>query len=225
MEAKTCKIILLDDLSPKIEESFQLIRQFCSEKLLQFTILHIIDKEQEAEISKEKISLECYHQKVTQHVHEMSQKWGLDLQLRIEKGSIFETIPLIAKEERANMILFNTHGITQYQERTISNAYRLIEKSIIPIAIIHSCFQNTIEKIVTNTEDNLQQIIDFLSLNIKNIEINTDFNQQNALILYQISALSLYSKEEQKKIEKLIFNDNNVPFICWKKEVFSNYSN
>ncbi|MDD4847793.1 MAG: hypothetical protein PHR53_03385 [Bacteroidales bacterium] len=218
MKPNAFNIILLDDLSPQIEESLSFIQQCGNKHLMNITVLHILDKEHEALFQLQNITNEEAEQTLHQRIQSLSQQWNLDLNLHFEKGNIFETIPKIADDIHAQLILFHPHNITPFQERTASNAFRLIEKSTIPIVVIHSLTAQSFDKIITNSIDNIHKITDLLNINDSVIENMDDCTRwEKALIIFQLPSTMHFTKEQQKSIEKLIFNDAHLPVIFRKE--------
>lgn len=220
MKQSDFRLILLYDLSEKIEESFRFIQHFSKNISLHITILHIIDKEQEAAINKQQISMECYCQNIHQHFQTLPSLPNVTWEVSIEKGNIFDTIPLIAKESQADLILFNTPGLTIFQERSVSNAFRLINKADTPVVIVHSPAPAKMDQIVSNTTCKIDQFNALFDLPFRQIDNLSPQNFiDNSLIVYEIPKSAFSQKEKQKAIEKIIFNEQHLPVICWKSEL------
>lgn len=218
MNPTNCKLILLDDFSANTENVFSFVPNFSNDLIIKFILLHIVDKEQEAQMKKDNYSFALQFQRFESRAEDFSEKYSLNIETIIQKGTIFETIPKIADNEKADLILFNSPGISKFQERIGSNAFRLIEKSNVPVAIVHSNCPMKIEKIVTNTKSNINNIVDLFKLPTEIIEkLSAQTKIENALIVYEIPKSALHQKEEQKNIEHLIFNQMNLPVICLKK--------
>lgn len=220
MKSTNYKLILLDDLSDNIENACLFASNFNKAVNIEFIILHVVDKEQEAQMDKENSSINLLFQELQQRAENFSQKYQLNITPRIEKGNIFETIPKFAEKEKADLILFNSPGITKFQKRIGSNAFRLIRNSTIPVAIIHPNYEMTIKKIVyfsTNLMDKyIKKIADIFNVPYSNIEFTEKSDYNNTLLVYAIPKAAFKIKELQKDFEKLIFNSENRPVICLK---------
>lgn len=220
MKSKSFKIIVLDDFSDNVESVFHFTTYFNKSVSLKVILLHIVDRENIAKMEKMSVSLETNIQTLQQRSEIFSKKFNVPIVPKIEQGNIFDTSPEVATHEKADFIAFCTTGITSLQKLIRSNAFRLIEKSSIPIAILQANYPQPLEKMITNSETDVDDFINLFQLPLQTVEKFSHLTNYNkALLLYKIPNATPIQKEEQKLIEQVIFNEQKLPVIFWKSNI------
>lgn len=92
----------------------------------QIYLLHVVSKDKLVETNKEKLN---------QIAATLKQKSGVQVNIIVKKGNIFDDIGEVAKEIGANLILMGTHGVKGIQHLVGSYALKVIMNSEVPFII------------------------------------------------------------------------------------------
>lgn len=90
-------------------------------------ILHIVRSEKEVDDANKKLALQA---------STLGEKFKIKIQGMCKVGNIFDDIPMVAEEEKAQLVVMGTHGLRGMQFIVGSNALRIISESTVPIIII-----------------------------------------------------------------------------------------
>lgn len=100
-------------------------------------ILHVIDKQTRSWLNKIGKDESYVDEKLLEIADQLKSKHKLIIQTLSKKGDIFKTIPEVAAEIEADLILLGTHGKTGMQKITGSYALKVITRSPSPVIVIH----------------------------------------------------------------------------------------
>jgi nucleotide-binding universal stress UspA family protein len=93
-------------------------------------LLHIVNKEATEEQEKEALK------KLEKQAGEILQKYQIQVQPVVRKGSIFNVISDYASEVKAALVVMGTHGVTGTQKITGSWALKVIIGSKVPFLVV-----------------------------------------------------------------------------------------
>ncbi|MCX6251488.1 MAG: universal stress protein [Bacteroidetes bacterium] len=173
-------------------------------------ILHVIDKQTEATLKKEKLTPDTIDEKLKSYKDLYEQKYNVEIGIMSRKGTIFKVIGKVASELKANLMVLGTHGKQGIQHLFGSHALRVVLDSPCPVVVVQKrTFGEGYKEIVFPISNELEsrQAIDWLVL------ISRLFNSK--IILYQSlesdpalnSRLKIISQQigSYLKIEKVNF--------------------
>lgn len=166
------------------------------------TLIHIVDEDIFSSMlnlfaDKEKqidLLMTGVKVKMKEVAEEVRQKSGLNVQIRIEHGKIYEQVVKVAEELNANFIIMGTNGPTTLRKKFIgSNAVRVINEAHCPVITIkgkeHRSGCNTIVLPLDLTKETKEKVG-------KCIEIARYFNSE-------VKVVSVIETKDEFLINKL----------------------
>lgn len=164
-------------------------------------------------------------------VEKYKDKLNGELSYRFRKGKIYQEISLLAKAEKADLMVIGTHGVSGFEEYWIgSNAYRIVTHSPCPVITLRQQFdvKDKIDKIVipidstSETLDKIKFIRDLAQI----------FNSEVHIIAVYPTLINVLKRKVELNEQKAIkfFKENKIKFVNQKivsdkiTEVIINYS-
>lgn len=92
-------------------------------------LLHIVKNKNEVDSANEKMAAQA-------NVHSVETGYPVKYIARV--GNIFDDIPNVAEEEKAELIVMGTHGLQGMQFIVGSNALRIVTESKVPVVIVQT---------------------------------------------------------------------------------------
>ena len=174
-------------------------------------ILHVIDKQTEATLKKEKLSADVIEEKLKNYKELYEAKFNVDIEILARKGNIFNTIGKVASELKANLMVLGTHGKQGMQYLFGSHALRVVLDSPCPVVVVQKrTFGEGYKEIVFPISNELEsrQAIDWVVLISRlfdskiilyqSLESDPALNSRLKIISQQIST---YLKIEKVNVE------------------------
>lgn len=121
------KIIVPTDFTPV---SFISIRYACEVGKATGSEIHLLH------IVKNRNEVDEANRKMAEQAASFNKEFNCQLQTIARVGNIFDDIPDVAEEEKAELIVMGTHGMQGLQYLVGSNALRVITESKVPIIIV-----------------------------------------------------------------------------------------
>jgi len=136
------------------------------------------------------------------------------LKYKFRKGRVYQEVSLMAKTEKADLIIVGTHGVSGYEEYWIgSNAYRIVTHAPCPVITMRQQFpiRDRIEKIVIPIDGTSETLLklDF----IKNLA--QTFNAEVHVVSVFPTVIEALKRkvEENEKIAIHFLIENKINFV------------
>lgn len=141
------KIIVPSDFSPVADSAISYAIEINKVLNYDIVLLNIAKSEEDVAEANAKLQAQAVGFK---------NKLGVDLQMKVNVGEIFDDIPAAAKELGAELIVMGTHGLRGLMQFIVGgNALRIITKSDMPVIVTQSDNQKTaISKILVSLDLN-----------------------------------------------------------------------
>ncbi len=135
------KIIVPTDFSPVSDVAIRYGAELAASTGSTVHLLHIVKNESDRAAAQKKLD---------DKAAEQTKATGQEMKTIIAVGNIFDDIPQVAADQKAEMIVMGTHGMTGMQFILGSNALRVITESTVPMVIVqhHTTHSATIRKLL-----------------------------------------------------------------------------
>ncbi len=121
------KVIVANDFTPVSQVAARYACQIGAATGSDVYLLHIV---------RNKSELDQANAKLEAHTKDLATETGYGPKYLARVGNIFDDIPHVAEEEKAELIVMGTHGLQGFQFLVGSHALRIVTESKVPVVIV-----------------------------------------------------------------------------------------
>jgi len=157
MDAKKNIVLVPTDFTEVAEYATEHAVGICKLQGAKLTLLHIINKETKSYLKKEKLTGSAIYERLEKKAKELIDKYSIEVDYIVRKGSIFSEIGDAAKEIGASMLTLGTHGKVGVQHIVGSYAMKVIVNSPSPVIVVQKRgFRDGYKNVVLPIDDSME---------------------------------------------------------------------
>ena len=123
------KIVVPTDLTEAANQAIRQATVIARKAKVKLVLLHILDDKSQSAIEIE--------QNLNLQANNIKKKTGLDCEIILKEGSVFDAIPNAARENNWDLMVIGTHGIKGIRQMLIgADILKLVAKVTIPVLVV-----------------------------------------------------------------------------------------